>query len=345
MPTDRIQGQGIRVLVADGTRIHTDLLANALRCNPALDVFSHASDSAGLVETALNYQVDIAVIACRLAEEPLGGLEVLRKIRVLRPKVRGIILLDSSKPDIVLGAFRAGAKGLFSRDASLETLSECVRRVHAGEVWASPEQIAIALEALTASPTLRTGGSNGLSMLSKRELDVVLSLAEGLSNREIAARLGLSQHTIKNYLFKVFDKLGVSSRIELLFLTLNHSVAKNPLDQRDGNSPETGSSFASSRTAAEQGMPIAQISLATMYADGNGTRKDPRAAYMWYLICEKNVLDLQNSISFEKRKMAGLLTTDEILEAQKLASDHHKKPVQPTSLGFVHPVATGKAKV
>ena len=345
MQTSRIQEQGIRVLVADGTRIHTELLASSLRCNPALEVFSHASDSTSLVEAAVHHKIDIAVIASRLAEEPLSGLEALRKIRLLRPKVRGVILLDSSKPEMILGAFRAGARGLFSRDASLETLSECVRRVHGGEVWANPEQIAIALEALTASPTLRTGDSNGLNLLSKRELDVVLSLAEGLSNREIAARLGLSQHTIKNYLFRVFDKLGVSSRIELLFLTLNHSVAKNPLDQLDGNNFEKGSSFAYSRMAAEQGMPEAQMSLATMYAEGKGAKKDPLAAYMWYLICEKNVLEMQNSISGEKRKMAALLTTDEILEAQKLASDHNKKPVQPTSRGFArHASATANVK-
>jgi DNA-binding NarL/FixJ family response regulator len=339
----RIRERGIRVLVADGTRIHTELLAGALRCNPILEVFSPASDSIDIVETAVYHKVDVAVIGSRLAEAPLGGVEALRKIRVLRPKVRGVILLDSSKPEMVLGAFRAGARGLFSRDAALETLSECVRRVHAGEVWANSEQMAIALEALAASPTLCAVDSNGLSLLSKRELDVVFSLAEGLSNREIAARLGLSQHTIKNYLFKVFDKLGVSSRMELLFLTLNQPVAKNQLQDWDGNNSEKGSSFASSQKAAEQGMPIAQVAVANMYADGKGVKKDPRSAYMWYLISEKNILEMKDSISAEKRRMAGLLTTEEILEAQKLASEHQKKPMQTTSLSASHrAVATGE---
>ena len=85
----------------------------------------------------------------------------------------------------------------------------------------------IALESLAASSTPLAPDSAQLSLLSKRELDVVQSLAEGLSNREIAARLGLSQHTVKNYLFRVFDKLGVSSRTELLFLTLNHQSGRN----------------------------------------------------------------------------------------------------------------------
>ena len=82
------------------------------------------------------------------------------------------------------------------------------------------------MEALATSPVVRAVDANGLSLLSKREMDVVRSLAEGLTNREIAERLGLSQHTIKNYLFRVYDKLGVSSRLELLFMTLTQAGAK-----------------------------------------------------------------------------------------------------------------------
>ncbi|MGH9512786.1 MAG: LuxR C-terminal-related transcriptional regulator [Terriglobales bacterium] len=330
MKTSRMREQPIKVMVADGTRIHTELLVNALRCNRALEVFCPAPESTDLAGRAVHHKVDVVVIASRLAEEPLGGVEVLRKIRTLRPQVRGVILLDCSKPEIILGAFRAGARGLFTRDAPLEALSECVLRVHAGEVWANVEHMAIALDALTASPVLRNADSNGLSLLSKRELDVVFSLAEGLSNREIAARLGLSQHTVKNYLFRVFDKLGVSSRIELLFLTLNHSMAKNSVPS-EGSDAENGSSFAAVQSSADQGKPRAQMALAKMYGEGKGVAKDPRAAYAWYLICEKTMLEMKDAIGGEKRRMAGLLTTEEILEAQKLASEHGKKPVQSTA--------------
>ncbi len=180
----------------------------ALKQNPSLNVFTQDSGSSDIVESSVHHKIEVVVIAARFGEEPLGGLEILRKIRLLRPKVRGVVLLDSIKPEIILAAFRAGARGLFSRDSSLETLSDCVRKVHRGEVCASSEQMAIALEALTASPMLRAADSNGLSLLSKRELDVVMSLAEGLTNREIAARLGLSQHTIKNYLFQSIRQAG-----------------------------------------------------------------------------------------------------------------------------------------
>jgi DNA-binding CsgD family transcriptional regulator len=96
------------------------------------------------------------------------------------------------------------------------------------------------VEALASSPVVRAVDANGLSLLSKREMDVVRSLAEGLTNREIAERLGLSQHTIKNYLFRVYDKLGVSSRLELLFMTLTQAGSPAGHGTRDHHSPKAG---------------------------------------------------------------------------------------------------------
>jgi DNA-binding CsgD family transcriptional regulator len=100
--------------------------------------------------------------------------------------------------------------------------------VFEGQVWATSREIRIALDALSSAPTIRALNAGALSLLSQRELQVVHHLAEGLTNREIGVRLGLSRHTIKNYLLKIFDKLGVSNRVELLFLTLSQSSARMP---------------------------------------------------------------------------------------------------------------------
>lgn len=218
----------IRVLVADDTRIHTQLLADALRRDHQLEVVSLPPRSRDLIESVRQHKVGVVVLSSNLDEEPLRGFELLRQLRASDADIPAIMLLDSSKREAVLQAFRAGARGIFSRHDSLETLSKCIRSVYQGQIWANSQQLSFAVEALASSPEVRAVDSNGLSLLSKREMDVVRSLAEGLTNREIAQRLGLSQHTIKNYLFRVYDKLGVSSRLELLFMTLTQNGAAQP---------------------------------------------------------------------------------------------------------------------
>jgi len=224
-------GESIRVLVADDTRIHTQLLADALRRDGQLEVISPPARSRDLVEAVKQHGVSIVVLSSNLDEEPLRGFELLRELRANNPGILAIMLLDSSKRESVLQAFRAGARGIFSRHDSLETLSRCIRSVYEGQIWANGQQMAYAVEALASSPEVRAVDANGLSLLSKREMDVVRSLAEGLTNREIAARLGLSQHTIKNYLFRLYDKLGVSNRLELLFMTLTQPGASQAIAQ------------------------------------------------------------------------------------------------------------------
>ena len=229
MQYDQASGdETIRVLVADDTRIHTQLLADALRRDNHMEVIGSPPHSADLVEAAKLHKFNVVLISANMDEEPLRGFEVLRQLRASDPELRAVMLLDSSKREIIVQAFRAGARGIFSRHESVETLAKCIHSVHQGQIWANSQQLSFAVEALAASPMVRAVDANGLNLLSKRELEVVRCLSEGLSNREIAGRLGLSQHTIKNYLFRVFDKLGVPSRLELLFMTLSQAGTPQP---------------------------------------------------------------------------------------------------------------------
>jgi DNA-binding NarL/FixJ family response regulator len=336
MPLERSATEpSIRVLVADNSHIHSQLLAEALRRDPALQVAGAVSRSRDLLEAARASDPQVAVISSNLDEEPLRGLELLRELRSTRSEFRAIILLDSSKREVVVEAFRAGARGVFSRQESLETLCKCVRCVHEGQIWANSEQLLFAVEALAASPTLRAVGANGLSLLSKREMDVVRCLAEGLTNREIAERLGLSQHTIKNYLFRVFDKLGVSSRLELLFLTLSQpvtgSAGSGMHNSLNGNGDAGPQSLAWCEKNAELGSPVAQIALAQRYSQGKGVAKDPVAAYTWFLVSERTSLDLKDEIVAAKRNLADSLSTEQLVEAQKKASEHFKRGAKASS--------------
>ena len=175
--------------------------------------------------------------------------------------------------------------------------------VHRGQIWANSQQMAYAVEALAASHSVRAVDAHGLNLLSKRELEVVRCLAEGLTNREIADQLGLSQHTIKNYLFRVFDKLGVSSRVELLFMTLSQNdavdvlVSTFPLQSHRTASFRMRQPSPIARQAAEQGAPIAQLALAQMHATRRANSKDLMQAYMWYLIASEKISQAGKSAS------------------------------------------------
>lgn len=156
-------------------------------------------------------------------------------MRELAPSVRSVVLLGQRDPETVVECFRAGARGVFSESTpEFRLLCKCVLCVHAGQIWASSEELTWVVEALESikkqSTLRRVVNAQGVNLLSKREEDVVQQLMEGLSNREIALNLKLSEHTIKNYLFRIFDKLGVSSRTELLLYSINSRRAVDPTD-------------------------------------------------------------------------------------------------------------------
>jgi two-component system, NarL family, nitrate/nitrite response regulator NarL len=129
-----LSDETIRVLVADSSRIHTRLLADELRRDGTLSVLPSESDSSGLVAAVMAQDVDVLVISATLDEHPSHGIEILRELRTLRPATKAVVLLDSSKDEAVVQAFRAGARAVFGRNDPIEMLSGCVRCVHQGQI-------------------------------------------------------------------------------------------------------------------------------------------------------------------------------------------------------------------
>jgi DNA-binding NarL/FixJ family response regulator len=229
----------IRVLAADSTRMNSQLLAAALERDKRFQVIEPAGDARGLVAAVVKDKPSVVVISAEIEDDPRKGFEIARELRTAVPETRLVMLLDASERSQVIESFRAGAKGVFCRNESLKSLAKCILCVHQGQVWANSRELRFLLEALGEALPLRVVDARGTVLLSKREQEVVRCVAEGLSNREIAQRLGLTEHTVKNYLFRIFDKLGVSKRVEVVLYA--YSLG-NVLTAPDENSEKALSS-------------------------------------------------------------------------------------------------------
>ncbi len=331
MPShEEVGSDFVSIVVADGTRIHTQLLADALRHDRGLQVVAAASNSEELLAAITRVPIDVVVISHNLDDQPGHGTQVLREMRALRPQIKGVILLDSSKPQEVLACFRAGARGIFSKQERLESLCKCIRAVHEGQIWARSVDLDHALEALANSPLVRTTNHKGIELLSTRERQVIQHVAGGMSNREIARALDLSPHTVKNYLFRIFDKLGVSSRTELLYLTINNSQAQPPR-----NTNGESHSFSAIIEAAEAGDPSAQVRLAEHFSqikdvqNNNNNNEDGQvagfqpasvSAYMWYLLAERTATPIVEQIEAGKKSIRLTMSPQQLEEAEGRAA-------------------------
>lgn len=143
----------------------------------------------------------------------------IRQVQRLDPLVSIVVMIETRQRAVIVEALRCGARGIFCRSDSFAALCKCIRCVHAGQIWASSAELQFAIDALFEQRA-RAPRQAGTRPLSKREEQIALLVAEGYSNRQISDRLGLSQHTIKNYLFRIFEKVGVSTRVGLTLYLL-----------------------------------------------------------------------------------------------------------------------------
>ena len=210
----------LRVLVADSTLMTGRLIADTLKRDRKLSITSEKSNS--VLATAAVLEPHIIVLSEALEGIPGQGLKLLPDLLAALPKTRVVMLMDSAPPSLVVEAFRKGARGVFCRSDSIAMLSRCIHRVHEGQLWINGPQIECLLEALDGALESHLLNAHGVELLSKRERDVTRCLAAGLTNREIAQELKISHNTVKNYLFRIFNKLGVSSRVEVVIYAASH---------------------------------------------------------------------------------------------------------------------------
>lgn len=217
---------GITILLADATPMGCQLLKHALgHSRHRFEILATATNRSEIHANLAHADADVMVLSEDLADGPYSGFEVLREIHPSFPRTRVIMLMRSPTAELVVDAFRLGAKGVFSRAGSLELLCKCIYSVHKGQIWANSHELQYLLEALTKLSPFRLTAPHGDQLLTPREDQVAKLVADGMTNRQVAEQLRLSEHTVSNYLFRIYEKLGFSSRVELVLYVLRSSQA------------------------------------------------------------------------------------------------------------------------
>ena len=245
LPKSAGRAATVKVFIADGSQLSCQLIAAAVRRGRyRTRVVGYATDAVGIREGLEENEADVAVIGARLEEKALAGFDITREISARRSKPSVIIILDSNKPTMVVEAFRAGASGIFSRDQSSDLLCKCIHAVHKGQIWASSKELHFVIDALGPALAAKSISLRGTGLLTKREEGVVHLVAAGMTNRDISQELKLSEHTVRNYLFRIFNKVGTSNRLEL---------ALYAIDRREGlEQQNTVTAMDESQTSTNQ---------------------------------------------------------------------------------------------
>lgn len=205
----------IRVLIADDYTVFREGLCLLLAQQPEIEVVGSAADGFQALRMAEALQPDIMLLDIRMPE--MDGLEVLRKIREKSPRTKVLVLSGFIEDDLITEALENGAKGYLPKTLAPRDLVKAIRATHAGELWAETKVLAMVFENLLKKvdtpplPWPEHGGN-----LTDREKEVVKCVIQGLTNKEIAAQLGISDKTVKRHLSNIFSKLKVSRRLHIL---------------------------------------------------------------------------------------------------------------------------------
>jgi DNA-binding NarL/FixJ family response regulator len=199
-----------------GCQLLSKVLGSHRRIEVAATVFTAKDLAAEVCRTP----VDSVLVNVDLHEGHLSGLRAAAELHAAQPTLPIIVLCDRAADDLVISTFRAGARGLLCRSESIGMLCKCIEAVHKGQIWANSNHLEALLRTLSQAPPARVVNAHGLNLLAEREGQVVNLVAGGLTNRDIASQLGLSEHTVSNYLFRIYNKLGVSNRVELVLYVM-----------------------------------------------------------------------------------------------------------------------------
>jgi len=217
----------IRIVIADDHPIFRDGLRRLLELERDFRVVGEASDGAQAIDLVGKLQPDILLLD--LAMPNLPGLEALAELARGAAPVRTIMLTAAIERTQIVEALQLGARGIVLKDSATQLLMKAVRSVMAGQYWLGRESVSDLVAALRdLMPRGGEGAPQKRFGITPRELEVISAIVAGYTNKDIAQKFSISEQTVKHHLTNIFDKLGVSNRLELALFAVNHRLTENP---------------------------------------------------------------------------------------------------------------------
>jgi DNA-binding NarL/FixJ family response regulator len=216
----------IRILIADDHPLFRDGLRRLLQSEPGFEVVGEASDGDELLGLVRKAKPDILLLDLSMPRR--DGMAVLRELAAAKIPVRTLLLTAAIDQGQIVQALRLGAYGVILKESTTQRLFDSIRCVMAGQYWVGRESVSDLVRALRSAGGPPDGGGTGLRArdfgLTPREMEIVTLVVAGYSNPDIAQRCSISEQTVKHHVSNIFDKLGVSNRLELALFAVNHRL-------------------------------------------------------------------------------------------------------------------------
>lgn len=216
----------IRVVLADSQAIYRVGMRKVFALEDDIRVVAQAETMQNLMAALQRYPTDVVVLEGQLIN---GHIDAIPELVKRAPQAKIIVQVVESDENNTVELYRRGVRGVVPRSISPDLLIKCVRKIAAGETWIDNQSISWVIEAYRAQATNLTS-PRSQPKLSPKEIAIVSCITRGMRNKEIAYHIGTTEQVIKNYLRKVYDKLGVSDRLELALYCMHHQILKTPQD-------------------------------------------------------------------------------------------------------------------
>lgn len=218
----------IRLLIADGHPIVLEGLRSVLNGQSGIQIVGQAVDGVETIDKTVHLDPDILLLDIKMPR--VDGLTVLRSIQTRAPRSKVLFFAANDYKEEFIEAMKLGCSGVLLKDSPVHLIEKSIMKVYAGEIWLDSSTTAAVIRQFaapvehSAAPPMNGKASRERAQLSQREREIIVLIAQGYKNKEIAEKMFITEQTVKNHLHNVFDKLGVSDRLELALYAIHNSL-------------------------------------------------------------------------------------------------------------------------